>query len=127
MKKIVQEVRKFNEDAGTELDKMWLSDKEINNEGSMLIEEVMELAKGFDNKDRVEVADALGDIIYVALGTCAKLGIDIERVLCEVIESNKSKYFEDGKLHKNDNGKILKGPNFRIPDLSFVNKGDKND
>jgi predicted HAD superfamily Cof-like phosphohydrolase len=118
MNKVFKEIAKFNLDAGTELCRHWLPEDEIENEVRMLDEELGELDEAFVNKSRVEVADALGDIIVVAVGTASKLGIDIERVLCDIIESNKSKYV-DGKLIKNEEGKIQKGENFFQPDLEY--------
>lgn len=129
---IFERVKKFNKDAGTLLNRDSLPKDEWINEFTMLEEELNELyfavfptallgARNTDrvNTDRVEVADALADIIYVCMGTMAKLGIDYERVMNEVCLSNESKYI-DGKLIKNEQGKIQKGPNFRKPDLTFV-------
>ena len=119
MNYIYGRVVKFNKDAGTQIGRKFLSVKEYENEIDMLNEEVDELLTAFREEDRVEIADALGDIIYVALGTMGKLGMDAERILSEICSSNESKY-TDGCLVKNENGKIQKGPNFRQPDLSFV-------
>jgi len=69
--------------------------------------------------DPEDIADAIGDIIYVLLGTAAKLGIDIGLVLDEIATSNESKYNDKGDLVKIE-GKIQKGPNFKAPDLSFT-------
>lgn len=137
MLSIFKRVAKFNKDAGTQLNKEELSKSEAENEINMLGEEYQELCRAFfpdaDNEegieynpDRVEIADALGDIIYVAMGTMAKLGIDYEKVMNEICTSNETKY-TDGVLIKNEAGKIQKGPNFRKPDLSFVSEVEQID
>jgi predicted HAD superfamily Cof-like phosphohydrolase len=122
---IFQRVWKFNLDAGTEMGRKEISFSEKNNEINMLQEELDELHEAFKNNDRVEIADALADIIYVAMGTMAKHGMDYERIMHEVCQSNESKYQKDSEtdelvLVKNENGKIVKGENFKSPDLSFV-------
>lgn len=131
---IFERVRKFNADAGTQLDNEDLSLETWTNEVNMLQEELDELREevlSYEESEtdkpvlrqglsRIEVADALGDIIYVAMGTMAKLGINYEMVMDAICTSNESKY-TDGKLVKNEQGKILKGTNFKAPDLSFVN------
>lgn len=118
MNSIYRRVYKFNEDAGTPMSQPTLTTKQYVNEIDMLNEEVDELLTAFRQNDRVEMADALGDIIYVALGTMGKLGMNAESILNEICRSNESKY-TNGVLVKNENGKIQKGPTFRHPDLSF--------
>lgn len=68
---------------------------------------------------RTHIADALGDILVVTLGTASKLGINMQDVLEEVNKSNFTKYNNEGVLEKNENGKIMKGENFREPNLNF--------
>lgn len=120
----LQKIKDFNRDAGTPLNRVWLEDDEFHNEVKMLYEELEELEDAIATRNRIEVADALTDIVYVALGTSQKLGIDIERCLAEVCRSNASKYFvqDNGSrvLKKNEDGKIIKGPNYSEPDLSFT-------
>lgn len=130
MTTIFERVVKFNKDAGTELSQTDLSPDKWMNELDMIHEEYAELQKAVTHegnvlieKDRVEIADALGDIIHVAMGTMAKLGINYEKVMDEICSSNESKY-EDGELKKNARGKIMKGVNFRKPDLSFVKEAE---
>ncbi len=117
---IFNRVFKFNEDAGTPMLQNSLESAQAINEIAMLQEELNELVAAFKNdNNRTEIADALGDIIYVAMGTMGKLGIDYERVMDEICTSNETKY-TNGVLVKNDAGKIQKGPDFKHPDLSFV-------
>lgn len=114
--KISERVAKFNKDAGTELGRCSLPESEWENECNMLIEEINELAEAFMASDRKEITDALADIVYVAYGTAAKLGIDLDKALERVCDSNDTKYI-DGKLVKNENGKIIKGDNYQPPNL----------
>ena len=74
------------------------------------------------NKDLLEVADALTDILYVTYGAGHALGIDLDKCFGEVQNSNMSKLDENGKPIYNESGKVMKGPNYFKPDLSkFVN------
>ena len=88
----------------------------------MLKEEVEELVGAWENDDIVEYADAIADIIYVALGAAVEAGIDIEPVIEEVIDSNNSKIdWERGQpWARHDNGKIAKGEHYRAPDIRSI-------
>jgi len=69
----------------------------------------------------VEIADACCDLVYVVVGTCVSLGIPFDKCFAEVQRSNMSKLGEDGKpIIREEDGKILKGPNFSEPDLVGV-------
>lgn len=65
-------------------------------------------------------ADAIGDSIYVLHGQAISMGIPMERVMRAIHLSNLSKLGLDGRPIKRPDGKILKGPNFKEPDLSFL-------
>ena len=65
-----------------------------------------------------EVADALTDILYVTYGAGHAFGINLDRCFEEVQNSNMSKLGKDGKPIYNDQGKVMKGPNYFKPDLS---------
>ena len=84
----------------------------------LIKEELEELTKAMNNKDLLEVADALTDILYVTYGAGHAFGIDLDRCFEEVQNSNMSKLDEDGKPIYNDAGKVMKGPNYFKPDLS---------
>ncbi|MCF2706194.1 GNAT family N-acetyltransferase [Arcanobacterium haemolyticum] len=71
-------------------------------------------------RDTVEVADALGDLVYVAYGMALELGIPMRDVLAEIQASNLSKLGEDGKPIYREDGKVLKGPNFFAPDIKRI-------
>ena len=88
----------------------------------LIKEELEELKIAMENKDLLEVADALTDILYVTYGAGHAFGIDLDRCFEEVQNSNMSKLGEDGKPIYNESGKVMKGPKYFKPDLSkFIN------
>ena len=88
----------------------------------LIKEELEELREAMNNKDLLEVADALTDILYVTYGAGHAFGIDLDKCFDEVQNSNMSKLDTNGKPIYNDSGKVMKGPNYFKPDLSkFVN------
>ena len=88
----------------------------------LIKEELDELTEAMNNKDLLEVADALTDILYVTYGAGHAFGIDLDKCFEEVQNSNMSKLDENGKPIYNEAGKVMKGPNYFKPDLSkFVN------
>ena len=96
-----------------------LSTEKINKLRLDLIkEELEELTEAMKNKDLLEVADALTDILYVTYGAGHAFGIDLDQCFEEVQNSNMSKLDENGKPIYNDSGKVMKGPNYFKPDLS---------
>ena len=96
-----------------------LSTEKINKLRIDLIkEELEELTEAMNNKDLLEVADALTDILYVTYGAGHAFGIDLDQCFEEVQNSNMSKLDENGKPIYNDAGKVMKGPNYFKPDLS---------
>ena len=100
-----------------------LSNDKINKLRIDLIkEELEELESAMNNKDLLEVADALTDILYVTYGAGHAFGIDLDKCFEEVQNSNMSKLDENGNPIYNDSGKVMKGPNYFKPDLSkFIN------
>ena len=96
-----------------------LSTEKINKLRIDLIkEELKELTEAMNNKDLLEVADALTDILYVTYGAGHAFGIDLDQCFEEVQNSNMSKLDENGKPIYNDAGKVMKGPKYFKPDLS---------
>ena len=88
----------------------------------LIKEELAELTEAMNNKDLLEVADALTDILYVTYGAGNAFGINLDKCFEEVQDSNMSKLDENGKPIYNEYGKVMKGPNYFKPDLSkFVN------
>ena len=88
----------------------------------LIKEELEELTEAMNNKDLLEVADALTDILYVTYGAGHAFGIDLDKCFDEVQNSNMSKLDQNGNPIYNETGKVMKGPNYFKPDLSkFVN------
>ena len=84
----------------------------------LIKEEFDELKDAIDNKDLLEVADALTDILYVTYGAGHAFGVNLDKCFEEVQNSNMSKLGEDGKPIYNENGKVMKGPNYFKPNLN---------
>ena len=96
-----------------------LSTDKINNlRLSLIKEELEELKDAIHKKNLVEVADALTDILYVTYGAGHAFGINLDRCFDEVQNSNMSKLDNDGKPIYNENGKVMKGPNYFKPNLN---------
>ncbi|WP_415321128.1 nucleoside triphosphate pyrophosphohydrolase family protein [Candidatus Pelagibacter sp. Uisw_092] len=84
----------------------------------LIKEELDELKEAMENKDLLEVADALTDILYVTYGAGHALGIDLDKCFNEVQNSNMSKLGDNGKPIYNESGKVMKGPKYFKPDLT---------
>ena len=83
---------------------------------SLMEEENNEYLKAVEEKNLIEVADALGDMLYILCGTILTHGFQnlIEDIFDEIQSSNMSKLGDDGKpIYRND-GKVLKGPNLSL-------------
>lgn len=76
-------------------------------------------AAGCD-RDGVEVADALGDLIYVIYGFALEMGYDLAQVVAEIHASNLTKLGDDGKPILREDGKVMKGPNYTKPNLPAI-------
>ena len=88
----------------------------------LIKEELNELTEAMNNKDLLEVADALTDILYDTYGAGHAIGIDLDKCFEEVQNSNMSKLDDNGKPIYNEHGKVMKGPNYFKPDLKkFIN------
>ena len=88
----------------------------------LIKEELNELTEAMNNKDLLEVADALTDILYVTSGAGHAFGINLDKCFEEVQNSNMSKLDDNGKPIYNEHGKVMKGPNYFKPDLTkFIN------
>jgi predicted HAD superfamily Cof-like phosphohydrolase len=83
----------------------------------LIKEELDELSEAMKNKDLLEVADALTDILYVTYGAGHAFGIDLDKCFEEVQNSNMSKLDNNGKPIYNESGKVMKGPNYFKPNL----------
>jgi predicted HAD superfamily Cof-like phosphohydrolase len=92
----------------------------------LITEELEELREAIHDKDIVEVADALTDLLYVVYGAGHAFGIDLDACFNEVHRSNMSKLGSDGKPMYREDGKVLKGPAFFEPNLTNIIQGDNN-
>ena len=112
-------VKKFMETFGQEVKNKaeFPSEKIQDLRISLIEEELSELKEAIENKDIKEVADALTDILYVTYGAGHAFGIDLDKCFDEVQRSNMSKLDENGKPIFNEQGKVLKGPNYFKPNL----------
>jgi predicted HAD superfamily Cof-like phosphohydrolase len=89
---------------------------------NLMKEENEEYLEAVRNNDIVEVADALGDMLYILCGTILEHGLQhkIEEVFDEIQRSNMSKLGEDGKPIYREDGKVMKGPNYFKPDFTKI-------
>jgi predicted HAD superfamily Cof-like phosphohydrolase len=122
MKKQLKAVEKFHTAFGQENGK-WpqpLTKEEYELRYRLMAEENDEYKEACEVNSLVEIADALGDQLYILCGTILKHGMQhvIEDVFEEIQASNMSKLGDDGKPVLRDDGKILKGPGYFRPDLS---------
>ena len=85
---------------------------------NLIKEEFDELQEAMKNKDLLEVADALTDILYVTYGAGHAFGINLDKCFDEVQNSNMSKLDDKGEPIYNEYGKVMKGPKYFKPDLT---------
>ena len=99
--------------------KSGFSSEKINKLRIDLIEEELEeLKEAINKKDLKETIDALTDILFVTYGAGHAFGVNLDKCFEEVQNSNMSKLGKDGKPIFNENGKVMKGPNYFKPNLS---------
>lgn len=91
---------------------------------NLMKEENEEYLEAVQNNDLTEIADALGDMMYILCGTIIEHGLQnkIEEVFDEIQRSNMSKLGEDGQPIYREDGKVMKGPNYFKPDFSKILK-----
>lgn len=89
---------------------------------NLMAEENDEYFEAAQNNDLVEVADALGDMLYILCGTIIEHGMQykIEEVFNEIQRSNMSKLGADGKPIYREDGKVLKGPSYFKPNIQEI-------
>lgn len=89
---------------------------------NLMKEENEEYLEAVKNNDLIEIADALGDMMYILCGTIIEHGLQhkIEEVFDEIQRSNMSKLGENGKPIYREDGKVMKGPNYCKPDFSKI-------
>ena len=89
---------------------------------NLMKEENEEYFEAANNNDMVEVADALGDMLYILCGTIIEHGMEhkIDEIFREIQNSNMSKLGADGRPIYREDGKVLKGPNYFKPDIEGI-------
>lgn len=125
MKKQLEAVELFHKTYGLGVSPTPIADLgEAKNElrFNLMKEENEEYLEAVRNNDIIEVADALGDMLYILCGTILEHGLQhkIVEVFGEIQRSNMSKLGEDGKPIYREDGKVMKGPNYFKPDFSKI-------
>ena len=128
MKKQLNHVEKFHDTFGIPNEyapKATITNDLIDLRFKLMAEENEEYLEAAKNGDLVEVADALGDMMYILCGTILSHGMQhkIEEVFEEIQRSNMSKLGEDGKPIYREDGKVLKGPNYFKPNIAKIIEG----
>ena len=127
MQKQLKAVRLFHETYGLGVSEEMKADLgTLKNElrYNLMKEENEEYLEAVQNNDIVEIADALGDMLYILCGTILEHGLQhkIEEVFDEIQRSNMSKLGEDGKPIYREDGKVMKGPNYFKPNFENILK-----
>ena len=125
MKNKIKAVKEFHNSFGLGVSENMIADlgKAKNNlRFNLMDEENKEYLEAAQNNDLVEVADALGDMLYILCGTILEHGMQykIEEVFNEIQRSNMSKLGVDGKPIYREDGKVLKGPNYFKPNIETI-------
>jgi len=114
--KVAEFMNAFGQTVETE--PTWTSVSELRY--SLIEEELKELRQALIERDIVEVADALTDLLYVVYGAGHSFGIDLNKCFEEVHSSNMTKLGPEGKPIYREDGKVMKGPGYRAPDLKTL-------
>ena len=125
MEEAVQHVRRFHDAFGISnatgpvAD---IGDRDALLRYKLIREENEEYLEAALRGDLVEVADALGDILYILCGTMLKHGLSekMDAVFREIQRSNMSKLGADGKPVYREDGKVLKGPEYFRPNIAAI-------
>ncbi len=127
MKQKIEAVAKFHQTFGLGVSHEPMADLGTEKNSlrfRLMDEENREYLQAAEEDNLVEVADALGDMLYILCGTILEHGMQykIEEVFNEIQRSNMSKLGEDGKPVYREDGKVLKGPNYFKPDIASILK-----
>jgi predicted HAD superfamily Cof-like phosphohydrolase len=125
MKSKIDAVARFHRSFGlgiSETPKANLGQEKNSLRFNLMDEENREYYEAAQSDDLVEVADALGDMLYILCGTILEHGMHqiIEEVFDEIQRSNMSKLGKDGKPIYREDGKVLKGPSYFKPDIQGI-------
>lgn len=122
---IINHVETFHESFGINNEESPIAkvgDKVIDLRFELMREENEEYLEAAKNNDLIEVADALGDMLYILCGTILSHGMQhkITEVFEEIQKSNMSKLGADGKPIYREDGKVMKGPNYFKPNIKKI-------
>lgn len=125
MKKQLKSVESFHNNFGLGVAQKWQANLGVDKNMlryKLMREENEEYLEAAQKGDLVEVADALGDMLYILCGTILEHGLQhkIEAVFDAIHDSNMSKLDIDGKPIYREDGKVLKGPNYYTPKIREV-------
>lgn len=125
IKETIQAVEKFHNAFGIENNYQptpKLPEAECNLRHRLMSEENEEYLEAAKNGDLVEIADALGDQLYILCGTILKHGLQdkIVEVFNEIQRSNMSKLDENGKPIYREDGKVMKSDLYFKPDIKSI-------
>jgi predicted HAD superfamily Cof-like phosphohydrolase len=125
MKNKLKAVQEFHEAFGLGVQQnpiAKLAEEKIKLRYDLMAEENEEYLDAAQNNDLTEVADALGDMLYILCGTILEHGMQhkIEEVFNEIQRSNMSKLGADGNPIYREDGKVMKGPNYFKPNISSI-------
>jgi|TARA_B110000211_G_scaffold129420_1_gene148664 predicted HAD superfamily Cof-like phosphohydrolase len=125
IKKPIEAVTKFHKSYGLGIEhtpKANLPNNISELRFSLMKEENEEYLQAAQDKDLIEIGDALGDMLYILCGTIIAHGFQdkIESIFDEIQRSNMSKLGADGKPIFRKDGKVMKGPNYFKPDLKKI-------
>ena len=117
-----QSVRKFHEAMGQPVaDRpQFLTPERQEFRLTLIDEEYGEFLESLAEGDLVNAFKEMADMIYVIAGMAVEMGGDLDKVFDAVQESNMSKLGDDGKPIFREDGKVLKGPNYKAPDIKAV-------
>ena len=129
MKNKIKAVQEFHESFGLGVSHSpiaRLSAQKLKLRFDLMDEENNEYLEAAENDDLVEVADALGDMLYILCGTILEHGMQykIEEVFNEIQRSNMSKLGADGKPIYREDGKVMKGPSYFKPNIASILNGE---
>jgi len=124
-KNIISDVARFHDAFGIENNQhptAQLSAADVQLRFNLMKEENEEYLDAAQNGDLVEIADALGDQLYILCGTILRHGLQhkIEEVFAEIQRSNMSKLDENGKPIYREDGKVLKSALYFKPDIAKI-------
>ena len=127
MQKQLNAVKQFHETyeiGHSEIPKADLGESKNMLRYNLMKEENEEYLEAVQNNDLVEIADALGDMMYILCGTIIEHGLQdkIEAVFDEIQRSNMSKLGENGEPMYREDGKVIKGPNYFKPNFAAILK-----